>query len=146
MARDLLIKLWDERDGVVSVQVLQEFFVNVTRKPKKPLTAAKALGQPFYEYYVGQRITGFMGHWMTFSGHMMIALMILGALTNRIDVALWLLAIGPNVTVFHRIVRTWKQTRGKGLQPLPMPIQNSTAPKTHDTSPILTRSAGRGRI
>jgi O-antigen ligase len=42
--------------------------------------AAKAAGQPFYEYYVGQRITGFMGHWMTFSGHMMIALMIVGAL------------------------------------------------------------------
>ena len=75
-----------------------------------------------------------------------LVLMILGALTNRIDVALWLLAIGPNITVIHRIVHTWQQTRGKGLQPLPMPIHNSSAPKTHDTSPILTRSAGRGRI
>jgi predicted nucleic acid-binding protein len=42
-ARQLILKLWDERDGVVSVQVLQEFYVNVTRKLKKPLTSAKAL-------------------------------------------------------------------------------------------------------
>ncbi len=75
-----------------------------------------------------------------------LVLMILGALTNRIDVALWLLAIGPNVTVIHRILHTWKQTRGTGTQPIPMPVPNSSAPKTHDASPILTRSAGRGRI
>src|SRR5579863_9078765 len=75
-----------------------------------------------------------------------LVLMILGALTNRIDVALWILAIGPNITVIHRILHTWKQTRGKGLQPIPMPIQNGSAPKTRDTSPILTRSAGRGGI
>jgi predicted nucleic acid-binding protein len=43
IARDVIMKLWDERDGVVSVQVLQEFYVNVTRKLKKPLTSTKAL-------------------------------------------------------------------------------------------------------
>ena len=42
-ARDLIIGLWDEQGGVVSVQVLQEFYVNVTRKLKKPLTSKKAL-------------------------------------------------------------------------------------------------------
>jgi predicted nucleic acid-binding protein len=42
-ARQLILRLWDERDGVVSVQVLQEFYVNVTRKLKKPLSSAKAL-------------------------------------------------------------------------------------------------------
>lgn len=42
-ARDLLVELWDQRVGVISVQVLQEFYVNVTRKLKKPLTSAKAL-------------------------------------------------------------------------------------------------------
>lgn len=75
-----------------------------------------------------------------------LALMILGALANRIDVALWLLAIGPNITVIHRILHTWKQTRGVDAQPVPMPIQSGAAPKTHDAPPILTRSAGRGRI
>jgi predicted nucleic acid-binding protein len=43
VARDLIVRLWDERDGVLSVQVLQEFYVNVTRKLKKPLSNAKAL-------------------------------------------------------------------------------------------------------
>ena len=43
IARDLIVELWNTRTGVVSVQVLQEFFVNITRKPKKPLSAARAL-------------------------------------------------------------------------------------------------------
>jgi predicted nucleic acid-binding protein len=43
VASDLLVGLWQERDGVVSVQVLQEFYVTATRKLKKPLTSAKAL-------------------------------------------------------------------------------------------------------
>jgi predicted nucleic acid-binding protein len=43
VARDLGLRLWDARDGVLSVQVLQEFYVNVTRKVRKPLTGAKAL-------------------------------------------------------------------------------------------------------
>jgi CDP-diacylglycerol--glycerol-3-phosphate 3-phosphatidyltransferase len=75
-----------------------------------------------------------------------LVLMILGALTNRIDIALWLLAIGPNITVIHRILHTWKQTRGAKLAPVPMPLPNSSAPKPRDASPILTHSAGRGRI
>ena len=46
-----------------------------------------------------------------------LALMILGALTNRMDVVLWFLAIGPNITVIHRILHTWKQTE-RGNQPI----------------------------
>jgi predicted nucleic acid-binding protein len=42
VARDLILELWDSRKGVLSVQVLQEFYVNVTRKLKKPLSAGKA--------------------------------------------------------------------------------------------------------
>jgi predicted nucleic acid-binding protein len=41
-ARDLVIELWEKREGVVSIQVLQEFYVTATRKLKKPLSAAKA--------------------------------------------------------------------------------------------------------
>jgi predicted nucleic acid-binding protein len=43
VARDLILTLWDDREGVVSVQVLQEFYVNATRKLKKRLTHPKAL-------------------------------------------------------------------------------------------------------
>ena len=38
----LLAELWRDRRGALSVQVLQEFFVNVTRKIPKPLTLAQA--------------------------------------------------------------------------------------------------------
>jgi predicted nucleic acid-binding protein len=41
-ARDLVARLWNERSGVVSVQVLQEFYVTVTRKLKRPLAAPRA--------------------------------------------------------------------------------------------------------
>ena len=43
VARDLVLKLWNERSGVLSIQVLQELYVNVTRKLKKPLSSPKAL-------------------------------------------------------------------------------------------------------
>jgi putative inorganic carbon (hco3(-)) transporter len=40
---------------------------------------AQHSGQGFYDYYVPERITGFMSHWMTFSGEMMIALLFVAA-------------------------------------------------------------------
>ena len=42
---------------------------------------AHALGRNFYDYYVGERITGFMSHWMTYTGQeLMVLLMLLGYL------------------------------------------------------------------
>lgn len=38
---------------------------------------AAAGAKPFYEFYIADRITGFMSHWMTFSGEIAIALAIL---------------------------------------------------------------------
>jgi O-antigen ligase len=64
--------------------------------------AAKAAHADFYTYYVGGRITGFMSHWMTFSGEMMMALMMLGALVffcrDRRGIA-WFVAAGAVVSV-----------------------------------------------
>ncbi len=37
-------------------------------------------GTDFYQAYVSDRVTGFMDHWMTFSGEMMMALLLAGAL------------------------------------------------------------------
>lgn len=42
VARELIERLWEERSGRLSVQVLQEFFVNVTRKLASPLDAGQA--------------------------------------------------------------------------------------------------------
>ena len=41
-AGELLSGLWESATGVVSVQVLQEFFANATRKLQQPLDLAKA--------------------------------------------------------------------------------------------------------
>ena len=41
-ARRIMRELWDERTGCLSMQVLQEFFVTVTRKIPKPLDVAAA--------------------------------------------------------------------------------------------------------
>lgn len=53
--------------------------------------------QKFYDAYVADRITGFLDHWMTFSGEMMMALLIIGSVVffskDRRWVA-WLVAAG----------------------------------------------------
>jgi predicted nucleic acid-binding protein len=41
-ARDILIELMQDRSGALSPQVLQEFYVNVTRKIAKPLSKRAA--------------------------------------------------------------------------------------------------------
>lgn len=41
-AKELVRALWTERSGLVSTQVLQEFYVITTRKLKRPLTASQA--------------------------------------------------------------------------------------------------------
>ena len=38
IAKEVLQELWSERTGVLSAQVLQEFYVNVTRKIPSPLS------------------------------------------------------------------------------------------------------------
>ena len=38
IAKEVLQELWNERTGVLSAQVLQEFYVNVTRKIPSPLS------------------------------------------------------------------------------------------------------------
>lgn len=48
LAVELLRALWERGDGVVSIQVLQEFFITVTRKVRRPLkpdVAARIVGQ-----------------------------------------------------------------------------------------------------
>jgi predicted nucleic acid-binding protein len=42
-AADLVGRLWSERSGAISVQVLQELFVNATRKVAAPLTPEAAV-------------------------------------------------------------------------------------------------------
>ncbi|MGB6877623.1 MAG: PIN domain-containing protein [Candidatus Acidiferrales bacterium] len=41
-AKHVLQELWSERSGILSMQVLQEFYVNVTRKIPKPMSKESA--------------------------------------------------------------------------------------------------------
>jgi CDP-diacylglycerol---glycerol-3-phosphate 3-phosphatidyltransferase len=94
-----------------------------------------------------------------------LVVMIVGALANRMSPVLWILAIGPNITVIHRIVHTWMQTEGvkrtaarsagnpravsaaadrshgKSAAQLPPIVPQGPS----DAPPILTRTATRGR-
>ncbi|MGH9699654.1 MAG: CDP-alcohol phosphatidyltransferase family protein [Candidatus Acidiferrales bacterium] len=85
-----------------------------------------------------------------------LVLLIIGALGNRMPLALWILAIGPNITVIHRIVHTWQQTKDRGSEPSSPHSASSGAQHSMDhhagqarsipgTNPVLTRTAGRGR-
>lgn len=83
-----------------------------------------------------------------------LALMILGALASRMPIALWILAIGPNITVIHRILHTWKQTE-RGSAKIAEPSYATMAASAGASqslvkngsqqphAPVLTRSAGR---
>lgn len=93
-----------------------------------------------------------------------LLLMILGALTNRMHLVLWILAIVPNITVVQRIVRTWQQTKVEsrppvssqpsraraGSQPSGLPagassgLQANIPGEVRESSPLLTRTARRG--
>ena len=44
LSADILRDLWENRTGIISTQVLQEFYVNVTRKIENPLPKSKARG------------------------------------------------------------------------------------------------------
>jgi CDP-diacylglycerol--glycerol-3-phosphate 3-phosphatidyltransferase len=74
-----------------------------------------------------------------------LVLMIIGGLVNRMPLVLWILAIGANVTVIHRIYRTWKETKDADTSPTDL---TKSRPAAIDQAPVpslLTRTAGRGR-
>jgi CDP-diacylglycerol---glycerol-3-phosphate 3-phosphatidyltransferase len=84
------------------------------------------------------------------------ALMILAALVNRMPLALWILAIGPNITVIHRILHTWKQTKegvpaqlpvqspASNLPRVPQPVEKKAVREPATSRPVFTRAARRG--
>jgi len=55
-AQQLLERLWENSTGCLSVQVLQEFFVTVTKKVAKPLPVedAKARTREFAAWFTGE--------------------------------------------------------------------------------------------
>jgi putative inorganic carbon (hco3(-)) transporter len=77
--------------------------------------------QKFYDSYVADRITGFLDHWMTFSGEMMMALLIIGAVVffcrDRRWVA-WMVGAGAIIGVALVAAETrsmWAGAAGGGI-------------------------------
>ena len=71
--------------------------------------------QNFYTSYVDARITGFMGHWMTLSGELMMVLLVIGALVffarDRAGIA-WLIAAALPVSAALGL--TWTRSMWLG--------------------------------
>lgn len=75
--RDLLEELWRSRRGRLSVQVLQEFFVNVTRKIPKPLSTGDA-----------DQLVSDLAHWKTHSPTPRDVVEAIG-LHERLELSFW---------------------------------------------------------
>jgi len=54
VAASIIEELWENENGVISIQVLQEFYVNVTKKIPKPLSYSHARG--IIENYISWHI------------------------------------------------------------------------------------------
>jgi len=54
IARSALVELWEQRTGVMSVQVLQEFYVTMTRKVLHPLPPNKVRNiiQDYFSWHI----------------------------------------------------------------------------------------------
>lgn len=64
-----LVGAWSLAAGLSALRSLVQF--------SQKLEGARARGEDFYQFYVGERITGFLSHWMTFSGVGMLVLLVL---------------------------------------------------------------------
>ncbi len=53
-AVSILSDLWEKENGMISLQVLQEFYINATQKISKPLTPASTRGiiQNYFSWHV----------------------------------------------------------------------------------------------
>lgn len=79
-------------------------------------------GQPFYQSYVADRTTGFMSHWMTFSGQVMIVGLVLAAFLffsprwkRRLPVCGLALAILSVALVLNLTRNVWAAAAAGGL-------------------------------
>lgn len=73
--------------GVAALSAARSLFQFVQKYEE-----SKELHQNFYDYYIGERITGFMSHWMTFGGEEMIVLLLLLSVLFFSQIRRWKLA------------------------------------------------------
>jgi len=98
---------WALAATLSSLWALQQFF--------EKYRAAERAHQNFYTSYVDARITGFMGHWMTLSAELMMALLVIGALVffaKERSGIIWLVASA--VPVSAALALTWTRSMWLG--------------------------------
>ncbi|MGH9674932.1 MAG: O-antigen ligase family protein [Bryobacteraceae bacterium] len=103
-----LVLIWSAVATLSSTYALAQF--------QRKVEGARAGGYDFYQFYVADRITGFMGHWMTFAGEMMIVLLLLAALLlfgGRVGYR-WALA-GGGVLIAAAIVLSFTRSVWPGV-------------------------------
>jgi putative inorganic carbon (hco3(-)) transporter len=106
---------WAVAAALSSLWALVQFLKSYTNFLESEYRAA---GQPhpdFYAFYIDARITGFMGHWMTLGGELMIALLLIGALlffaTDRTWMG-WLIAAALPISA--ALGATWTRSMWLG--------------------------------
>jgi len=77
MAAEILRALWENRTGLLSVQVLQEFYVTVTRKIPQPLSLGRA-----------REIVRNYAHWPVFQ-HTPDTLILASEIQERWHISFW---------------------------------------------------------
>ncbi len=63
-----------------SLWAIVQFLRSYTNFLESEYRASGLPHQDFYRFYIDARVTGFMGHWMTLGGELMMALLLIGAL------------------------------------------------------------------
>lgn len=71
---------WTLAAALSSLWAVVQFARSYTAYLESEYRAAGQSHPDFYTFYVDARITGFMGHWMTLGGELMMALLLIGAL------------------------------------------------------------------
>lgn len=128
------------------------YYVDVHRFPYALLAGAAMAGAVMVSYAKARAESLVPGKGVGFwERPERLSLMILGVFLNRMPLVLWILAIGPNLTVIHNIVHTWRETRHGALDHAPLDERGAPAQIRHaigrqgpDTARVLTRSARGG--
>ncbi len=109
----LTVLLWGAAAGLSALLSFAQF-VHKYRQ-------AEQANAGFYQFYVGERITGFMSHWMTFGGEEMIVLLMLAAFlffapANRWKPAAWAVVALLAASMVLGLTRSvWLGTAAAGL-------------------------------
>jgi O-antigen ligase len=106
---------WTLAAALSSLWAILQFLKKYTAFLESEYRAAGQAHPDFYTFYIDARITGFMGHWMTLGGELMIVLLLIGAMvffaTDRAWIAWLIVAAFP---IAGALAATWTRSMWLG--------------------------------